>query len=47
MMASSSGQERGADDFRRLLTDAGLTMIRVHSTASSLSVGEAAVAKTG
>ncbi|MEU7043271.1 methyltransferase [Streptomyces varsoviensis] len=44
MMASLSGRERGADDFRRLLTDAGLAMVRVHPTASSLSVVEAAVA---
>ncbi|MFE7122035.1 methyltransferase [Streptomyces sp. NPDC057654] len=44
MMASLPGRERGADDFRRLLTEAGLTMIRIHPTASSLSVVEAAVA---
>ncbi|MEV0263755.1 methyltransferase [Streptomyces sp. NPDC050617] len=44
MMTSLPGRERGADDFRRLLTEAGLTMIRIHPTASSLSVVEAAVA---
>lgn len=43
MMASFNGRERSAQDFRRLLSAAGLRLTRILPTASTLSVVEAVV----
>ena len=46
MMASTGGRERTEDDFRRLLADAGLRLVRIVSTPAVLSIAEATPAPT-